>query len=257
MYHRFKSWLIGNSWSVYLFLGNIHGIIKVILSCILKVILAVFLLLWYVSTGILSLSLRVEFITSALCQKHCTNQEDLIQSNLVSPLSSKHHFIKSSMLIVVAHCGFCWFCVIVASTMNHICSLSSMFFFFLVYCGYSVFHWCGQHLCKFMGTKESVCIRKEFNSHGTGLGHQLGHRLTVFFYYYYSYQLNYDTTAEINHSLHNCFLCCSPKLLLLMVFQLLLYQTTHDISPGFKPFTTMFSCGCFLCFCSGWFIKQE
>ena len=148
------------------------------------------------------------------------------------------------MLIVVAHCGFCWFCVIVASTMNHICSLSSMFFFFLVYCGYSVFHWCGQHLCKFMGTKESVCIRKEFNSHGTGLGHQLGHRLTVFFYYYYSYQLNYDTTAEINHSLHNCFLCCSPKLLFLMVFQLLLYQTTHDISPGFKPFTTMFSCGC-------------
>ena len=99
------------------------------MSCILKVILAVFLLLWYVSTGILSLSLRVE-LTSALCQKHCTNQEDLIQSNLVSPLSSKHHFIKSSMLIVVAHCGFCWFCVIVASTMNHICSLSSTFFFF-------------------------------------------------------------------------------------------------------------------------------
>ena len=96
------------------------------------------LLLWYVSTGILSLSLRVE-LTSALCQKHCTNQEDLIQSNLVSPLSSKHHFIKSSMLIVVAHCGFCWFCVIVASTMNHICSLSSTFFFFLVYWGYSVF----------------------------------------------------------------------------------------------------------------------
>ena len=129
IYHCLKSWLIGNSCSVYLFLGNIHGIIKVILSCILKVILAVFLLLWYVSMGILSLSLRVE-LASALCQKHCTNQEDLIQSNLVSPLSSKHHFIKSSMLIVVAHCGFCWFCVIVASTMNHICSLSSTFFFF-------------------------------------------------------------------------------------------------------------------------------
>ena len=119
--------------------------------------------------GILSLSLRVE-LASALCQKHCTNQEDLIQSNLVSPLSSKHHFIKSSMLIVVAHCGFCWFCVIVASTMNHICSLSSTFFFFFLFTEVILcFHSRGQHLCKFIGTKESVYIRKEFNSHRTGL----------------------------------------------------------------------------------------
>ena len=41
------------------------------------------------------------------------------------------------------------------------------------------FHSRGQHLCKFIGTKESVCIRKEFNSHRTGLGHQHGHRFTV------------------------------------------------------------------------------
>ena len=27
------------------------------------------------------------------------------------------------------------------------------------------FHSRGQHLCKFIGTKESVCIKKEFNSH--------------------------------------------------------------------------------------------
>ena len=32
------------------------------------------------------------------------------------------------------------------------------------------FHSRGQHLCKFFGTKESFCIRKEFNSHRTGLG---------------------------------------------------------------------------------------
>ena len=32
-----------------------------------------------------------------------------------------------------------------------------------------------QHLCKFIGTKESVYIRKEFNSHRTGLGHKHGH----------------------------------------------------------------------------------
>ena len=45
---------------------------------------------------------------------------------------------------------------------------------------YRVFsHSRGQHLCKFNGTKESVCIRKEFNSHRTGLGHQHGRRLIV------------------------------------------------------------------------------
>ena len=36
------------------------------------------------------------------------------------------------------------------------------------------FHSRGQHICKFIGTKESVCIRKEFNSQRTGLGHQHG-----------------------------------------------------------------------------------
>ena len=34
------------------------------------------------------------------------------------------------------------------------------------------FHSRDQHLCKFMDTKESVYIRKEFNSHRTGLEHQ-------------------------------------------------------------------------------------
>ena len=38
------------------------------------------------------------------------------------------------------------------------------------------FHSRGQHLCKYIGTKESVCIRKEFNSRRIGLGHQHGRR---------------------------------------------------------------------------------
>ena len=38
------------------------------------------------------------------------------------------------------------------------------------------FHSRGQRLCKFIGTKESVCIRKEFNSQRIGLGHQYGRR---------------------------------------------------------------------------------
>ena len=41
------------------------------------------------------------------------------------------------------------------------------------------FHSRGQHLCKFIGTKESVCIRKEFNSHRINLGHQHGCRFIV------------------------------------------------------------------------------
>ena len=38
------------------------------------------------------------------------------------------------------------------------------------------FHSHGQPLCKFIETKESVYIRKESNSHRTGLGHQYGRR---------------------------------------------------------------------------------
>ena len=41
------------------------------------------------------------------------------------------------------------------------------------------FHSYDQHLCKFIETKESVCIRKEFNSQRTGLGHQHGRRFIV------------------------------------------------------------------------------
>ena len=41
------------------------------------------------------------------------------------------------------------------------------------------FHSRGQHLCKFIKTKESVCIRKEFNSQRIGLGHQHGGRFIV------------------------------------------------------------------------------
>ena len=37
----------------------------------------------------------------------------------------------------------------------------------------------GPHLCKFFGTKESVGIRKEFNSHRIGLGHQHGGHFIV------------------------------------------------------------------------------
>ena len=41
------------------------------------------------------------------------------------------------------------------------------------------FHSRGEHLFKFIGAKESVCIRKEYNSQRIGLGHQHGRRFIV------------------------------------------------------------------------------
>ena len=49
----------------------------------------------------------------------------------------------------------------------------------LLYMFIECFHSRGQHVCKFIGTKESVYIRKEFNSHRTSLGHQHGGRFIV------------------------------------------------------------------------------
>ena len=46
-------------------------------------------------------------------------------------------------------------------------------------CTIECFYSRGQHLCKFIGTKESLCIRKKFNSHRIGLGHQHGRRFIV------------------------------------------------------------------------------
>ena len=46
------------------------------------------------------------------------------------------------------------------------------------------FHSRGQYLCKFIGTKESICIRKELNSHRTGLGHQHGRLFIVLWHQY-------------------------------------------------------------------------
>ena len=46
------------------------------------------------------------------------------------------------------------------------------------------FHSRGQYLRKFIRTKESVCIRKEFTSQRICLGHQHGRRFIVFGHQY-------------------------------------------------------------------------
>ena len=53
------------------------------------------------------------------------------------------------------------------------------FFMYPLYNSIESFHSHGQQLCKFIGTKESVYIRKEFDSHGIGLEHQYGRRFII------------------------------------------------------------------------------
>ena len=46
------------------------------------------------------------------------------------------------------------------------------------------FHSRGHHLCKFIGTKENFCIRKESNSNRISLGHQHGRCFIVLWHQY-------------------------------------------------------------------------
>ena len=57
--------------------------------------------------------------------------------------------------------------------------LQLLFDYYSSYNNIECFHSSSQHLCKVIGTKESVCIRKKFNSQRTGLGHQHGRRFIV------------------------------------------------------------------------------
>ena len=67
------------------------------------------------------------------------------------------------------------------------------------------FHSRGQHLCKFIGTKESVCIRKEFNSHRTGLGHQHGRCFIVLGHQYGSRDVMWKHSIDALEAIYtNC-----------------------------------------------------
>ena len=69
------------------------------------------------------------------------------------------------------------------------------------------FHSRDQYLCKFIGTKESVYIRKEFNSHRIGLEHQHGRRFIVLGHQYgrldvmWEHSINYMRRARFQSSL--------------------------------------------------------
>ena len=86
------------------------------------------------------------------------------------------------------------------------------------------FHSRSQHLCKFIGTKESLCIRKEFNYHRIGLRHQHGGGFIVLGHQYGRRFIVWDTNMAgnlklivfsndfrskwpNNHSSNVCYLC--------------------------------------------------
>ena len=62
------------------------------------------------------------------------------------------------------------------------------------------FHSRGQHICKFIGTKESVYIRKEFNSHRTGSGHQHGRRDVMWKHSIKTFAADTKIYREINNA---------------------------------------------------------
>ena len=55
----------------------------------------------------------------------------------------------------------------------------------------------GQHLWKFIGANESVYIRREFNSHKTGLGHKHGRRFIVLGHKYGRHDVMWKRTIFI------------------------------------------------------------
>ena len=75
------------------------------------------------------------------------------------------------------------------------------FFLFLISKEILCFHSHHSHLCKFIGTKESIYIRKEFNSHRTALGHKHGCRFIVLGHKYGHHDFMWKHTISYNKSL--------------------------------------------------------
>ena len=78
-----------------------------------------------------------------------------------------------------------------------------------VFKGSRVFSLTWPALCKFIGTKENICIRKQFNSQRIGLGHQHGCRFIVL-----GHQYGRRDVMWKHFILFCCSLClCRPRCL--------------------------------------------
>ena len=61
----------------------------------------------------------------------------------------------------------------------------------------------GFTVCKFIGTKESVCLRIEFNSQRTGLGHQHGRRFIVLGHQYGRRDVMWKHSINVLYLIHD------------------------------------------------------
>ena len=81
----------------------------------------------------------------------------------------------------ISHIFFSSISVIFSRMIQHVCGVCrNVYQIIWCYLGIECFHSNGQHSYKFFGTKESVCIRKEFNTHNIGLVHKRGRRFINF-----------------------------------------------------------------------------
>ena len=104
------------------------------------------------------------------------------------------------------------------------------------------FHSRGQQLCKFIGTKEGVCIRKEFKSHRIGLGHQHGRRFIV-------WDTNMAAVTSCENTLFQCTLPNMNTLEQLIFLSVLRAMWSRFASPCEMRARALF--------CNVWNAKQQ
>ena len=88
-------------------------------------------------------------------------------------------------------------------------------------CDIERFHSRGQHLCQFIGTKESFYVRKEFNSHRVVLVHQHGRRFIVLEHLYGCRAVMWKRSIDHHRKYHNipqCSFFVTPKFCISNVF---------------------------------------
>ena len=101
------------------------------------------------------------------------------------------------------------------------------------------FHSRGQHLCKFIGTKESVYIRKDYNSHRIVLEVQHGRRFIVL-------EIQYgrdDVMRKTPYLYFKMNKLCVPNFDSVQSSMLKLHSTSVVVQ-----FSTFFSCYVFYCY---------
>ena len=103
------------------------------------------------------------------------------------------------------------------------------------------FHSPGQHLCKLIGTKEIVCISKEFNVHRIGLEHQYGRRDVNTLYSDVARFTTHESNLSCNKSV-----CCRLRKVVAESRELFyfLQENLYNLRSFYRPKANLF--------CSKW-----